>query len=519
MRARLAWLISLAALACRREDAAEAAPAAVRVAPQAAPVSASAETVGLDGQFRRASPPRPEAGPRIYARALRAWVHAKPSSTAPRLGYLRAGASSPTTDKAAGFDGCPGGWFPIEPEGFLCAGPTATRDANDAVVRATRDYPPAFDRKLPYIYGTVRRPGPVYSHLPSAEELARAEPDLEKRMQAWLDAGGEIGASYAQHVWLGGSAAPDPRRAWTERASDEIPAALKGGLTPQIRLLDTELTQGAVLEQMRPRVGYSFLYTLLREGRRYGVATDLSIVPTDRLRPIQGSDFHGVEIGKDITLPFAFVRREGAKLYRYENKKLSEAGPAAYRAAVKLTGKQQFFRGRLHYETQDGLWISDRDGSRIDPAKKMPGWGKAGERWLDVNITKQTLVAYDGEKPVFATLVSTGEAGLDDHEKSTATKRGIFRIHTKHVSATMASDEVGEEFELRDVPYVQYFEEGYALHGAYWHDRFGTPKSHGCINLSPEDARRLFFFTQPAVPEGWHGVLKPLTGTVVFVHQ
>jgi lipoprotein-anchoring transpeptidase ErfK/SrfK len=186
---------------------------------------------------------------------------------------------------------------------------------------------------------------------------------------------------------------------------------------------------------------------------------------------------------------------------------------------VPLSGKRQFFRGRLHEETVDGRFLSDRDASRIDAAKRMPAWGKAGERWLDVNITKQTLVAYQGEQPVFATLVSTGEAGLDDHEKTTATKRGIFRIHTKHVSATMSSDELGEEFELRDVPYVQYFEEGYALHGAYWHDRFGTPKSHGCINLSPEDARRLFFFTEPALPSGWHGVLKALTGTVLFVHQ
>jgi lipoprotein-anchoring transpeptidase ErfK/SrfK len=116
-------------------------------------------------------------------------------------------------------------------------------------------------------------------------------------------------------------------------------------------------------------------------------------------------------------------------------------------------------------------------------------------------------------------LISSGEAGLEDPEHTTATKRGIFRIHTKHVTSTMSSDEAGEEFELRDVPYVQYFDQGYALHGAYWHDRFGTPKSHGCINLSPEDARRLFFFTEPQLPEGWHGALLPLTGTVVFVHE
>src|SRR4029078_7502191 len=122
----------------------------------------------------------------------------------------------------------------------------------------------------------------------------------------------------------------------------------------------------------------------------------------------------------------------------------------------------------------------------------------------------------DGERPVFATLVSSGEAGLDDDEKSPANHRGIFPIHTKHVSTPMSSDEVGEEFELRDVPYVQYFEQGYALHGAYWHDRFGTPKSHGCINLTPEDARRLFFFTEPALPEGWHSLMQQMTAEVVM---
>jgi lipoprotein-anchoring transpeptidase ErfK/SrfK len=150
----------------------------------------------------------------------------------------------------------------------------------------------------------------------------------------------------------------------------------------------------------------------------------------------------------------------------------------------------------------------------------MPGWATAGEKWIDVNLTKQALVLYEGTKAVYATLVSSGEAGLEDPAHTTATKRGIFRIHTKYVTATMASTELGEEFELRDVPYVQYFDkEGYALHGAYWHDRFGTPKSHGCINLAPEDARRIFFWTEPRVPVGWHGALLPLKGTVMFVHQ
>jgi lipoprotein-anchoring transpeptidase ErfK/SrfK len=82
-------------------------------------------------------------------------------------------------------------------------------------------------------------------------------------------------------------------------------------------------------------------------------------------------------------------------------------------------------------------------------------------------------------------------------------------------------DKPGESpFELRDVPYVQYFEGGYALHAAYWHDAFGTARSHGCINLSPIDARRVFLFTEPAVPDGWHGVSIPVgQGTLVVVHK
>jgi hypothetical protein len=389
-------------------------------------------------------------------------------------------------------------------------------------VVATQEHPPDHLRKLPYVYGTVRNPGAVYARLPTREELARTEPGVDKRMRKWLDAGGEIGASYAQHVWLGTPGnPPDPTEAWETAHSDALEPALRepGGL-PNIWHRPREAGQ-LVIGKMRSRVGYSFLHTFFWQGRRYGVSAELELLPTDRMRPIQGSDFHGFQIGKDVEFPFAIVRSPRAKFHSYQSSsdRLIDAGVAPYRAAIPLTGKQNFFGGRLHYETADGKWLNDQDASRLDPAKRMPGWGKQGEKWIDVNLTKQTLMLYEGETPVYVTLISSGEAGLEDPEHTTATKRGIFRIHTKHIAATMASNEVGEEFELRDVPYVQYFDkEGYALHGAYWHDRFGIPKSHGCINLAPEDARRIFFWTEPRLPVGWHGVLQPLTGTVIFIH-
>ncbi len=486
----------------------------------AAPVDDLGPRVSLDGTSKGLAVNALGAGPRLYSNAKRTWIHEKPTQGSKRLGYLRAGASSPTSDKPATKDGCAQGWYPVHPRGFVCVGKRATLDRNDPVVIATREYRPDATRKLPYVYGTVRRPGPVFTKLPSTEELRRAEPSVDERMPRWLQAGGEVGASYAQDVWTRGLVPEDPQKAWEAKLTRGVPPFLAAG-APAPNMRKRPRPEGVVLSQMEPRVGYSFLETFLFEGRRYGLTTDLEIVPTDRLRPIQGSDFHGVQIGKDVEFPFAFVRHPRARFYTYQasSNRLIDAGEASYRAVVKLTGKQKFFRKRLHYETASGQYISDLHASRLDPAKRMPAWGKRGEKWIDVNVTKQTLVLYEGEKPVYATLVSSGEAGLEDAQHTTATKRGIFRIHTKHVTATMSSDEIGEEFELNDVPYVMYFDkEGYALHGAYWHDRFGTPKSHGCINLAPEDARRIFHWTDPQVPVGWHGVLQPLTGTVLFVH-
>ncbi len=535
------WMLpcALAIVACSHPDApaasklnaaasagqapdAPASPGAAASAPAAPPPRRYPPVVDLAGRSHPLSIALVEPGkPRVYSKALRTWIHARPTRHSERLGYLRAGASSPTSAKPAAVGDCKGGWYPVEPRGYVCVGHRATLDANDPVVRATRELQPDPTRKLPYIYGTVRRPGPIYTRLPTHDELRQAEPDIDERMPKWLAADGEIGASYAQDVWLGGHGTPpDPSEAWKTGQSDPLPWFLQnGGSTPNI--FKKARPEGLVVERMRPKVGYSFLETFLWQGRRYGLGTDLKLIPTDRLRPIQGSDFHGYRIPDEIDFPFAIVRQPDAHfwLYKAAANKLIDAGTAAYRSAIKLTGKQKFFHHVLHYETTDGKYLSDRDASRLDPPRRMPGWGKNGEKWIDVNITKQTLVLYEGTKAVYATLVSTGEAGLDDPKSSTATKRGIFRIHTKHLTTTMSSKETGEEFELRDVPYVQYFDkEGYALHGAYWHDRFGVPKSHGCINLAPEDARRIFYWTEPQLPTGWHGVLLPLKGTVLFVH-
>lgn len=126
-----------------------------------------------------------------------------------------------------------------------------------------------------------------------------------------------------------------------------------------------------------------------------------------------------------------------------------------------------------------------------------------GARWIDVDTETQTLVAYAGERPVYTTLVSTGRRPHD-------TRRGTFRIWVKLAESDMDDLEridVSENYAIQAVPWVQFFDRSIGFHAAFWHDRFGHVRSHGCVNLSPSDARALFAFTEPSLPAGWDAIL------------
>lgn len=118
---------------------------------------------------------------------------------------------------------------------------------------------------------------------------------------------------------------------------------------------------------------------------------------------------------------------------------------------------------------------------------------RGGVRWIDVDLTNQMVYAYEGDTIVNSFVVSTGTA-------YTPTVTGKFKIWIKLKSTDMS----GPGYYLPDVPYTMYFYKGYGLHGTYWHSNFGTPMSHGCVNLSIPDAEWLFYWASE--------------GTVVNVH-
>jgi lipoprotein-anchoring transpeptidase ErfK/SrfK len=188
---------------------------------------------------------------------------------------------------------------------------------------------------------------------------------------------------------------------------------------------------------------------------------------------------------------------------------------------VPLTGKVKNSAGVRFVETSDGKWLRSKDLKVAPQPSKLPWFAKGKTRWVDISILSQTLVLYEGAKPVYATLVSTGRDGIGDPNKTLSTPTGTFRIYQKHVTTTMDSNVADSEFELRDVPWVMYFKGGYALHAAYWHDDFGRLRSHGCVNLAPIDARYIFDFVSPDTPDHWHASYTGEAlgqGTLVHIH-
>jgi hypothetical protein len=354
---------------------------------------------------------------------------------------------------------------------------------------------PDRSRDMPYLYARSLYPTPpFYTRLPSKPEQQQQEVELARHLEA-----------NTSHAWRNAPSDPTP------------PFLVSGGqaLTPFGYAHESNrVSNGRAV----PDSSFALLAIFEHGGRRFGLSTDLALLPLDRMKPVLASSFHGLALTGGVTLPVVFVKARNAFLYSGSpSSGLSILRPLGFREALPVSGRSRTLSGLSYLETTSGDWLRDDNLVRVDGMSQRPGWVRPGRTWIHVSILKQSLVAYEGDHPVYVTLVSTGADGLGDPKTTHSTVRGQFLIHTKHVTATMDSDEVGDEFDLRDVPYVQYFSDGFAFHAAYWHDTFGTPHSHGCVNLSPSDSRWLFHWTDPPVPQAWHGAMSLRGGTLVYI--
>lgn len=443
-----------------------------------------------------------------------------------RLGYLRYGEKTPVIPEAHRKANCPEGWYELLAGGFVC-GRFATLDLDHPRIKSAKS--PDLDGPLPYTYGINLWNGtPLYRSIPSRDQRKIYEPWLVRPKKAKTDPGDAATAVAIASDASGadGGSSDDADVPWWEKESPD-------GGPPQITLEDLQET-GPVARRMVKGFYLSLDREIDAAGARWWKTIAGLSAPADRILLAKApTEYHGVWLGQDDgtyatknvparridKLPVGFVLNYFAKRWTLDDDRKHASvtpGPLDRFDAVGLTGDKARVNGYEFWETDEGWWLRAVDATKTEPASVPEKIGEH-EKWIDVNLKRQTLVAFEGDSPVFATLVSSGR---NEHE----TPPGSFRIREKHISATMDGDAdtaADGPYSIEDVPYIEYFNAGYALHGAFWHSSFGSVKSHGCVNLSPRDAKALFGWTEPQLPAGWHAVVatKERPGTRVIVHE
>jgi lipoprotein-anchoring transpeptidase ErfK/SrfK len=624
-------LVAALAAGCKRPGAAAGGDGGPGD-PDAAPAT-GAEAAVTQGQNSVPDPPPPPDKPLLGITAFVATVYAEPRDTSKKLGYLRVGAKVARAAEPAGKSNCPGGWYEIYPKGFVCVGEEATLDLESPILKAAEKRP-NLKTALPYRYAFVRAVLPLYLRAPTADEQLKSEFKLKEHLDWYKENEAAVNQVVlgAPDVPIDDRGVPIPGKRLGEMGlgknsqevglgvllggegdNDPIPFWLEGGKRLIPNISDFKVPEYAVFaDRARRHTGLALVGSFHAGeeafSRRFAITTDLRLAPNTKIKPDMGSPWHGLELTDQLSLPIAFIRSQGARAYKISNGKAIAAGDAEFRSVHALAGTMKVVEGVKYFRTKDKYWLSELDVGLAVPPASWPEDAEKGKKWIEISIKSQTLVLWEGKRPIYATLVSTGQAGLDDPKKTTATVRGVFKIRNKHITATMDSNEgssvggaratvasssspaqsSGDKsgttktaavkgadakgaknakapvakgaakapaaakgkpaasdphakvpkkgdgeygvtkrrgegtFQLRDVPYIQYFESGYALHAAYWHDVFGTPRSHGCVNLSPVDAHRVFLWTDPPVPEGWHAINAGEEfgdGTTVIVHE
>ncbi|MGE0784532.1 MAG: L,D-transpeptidase [Sandaracinaceae bacterium] len=420
-------------------------------------------------------------------------VRSAPDRESLTIGWLRLGGHVRMRREPVVAPRCATGWYELYPRGYTCAGEgIEPREHGDEAPEGLGELSADRHSALPYRYMFVRDPQtPEYHQLPSRED-----------QRAALD----HGARYAQLLNDG-----------QERRAELLREGRLGGEPEMPSVVVRYLHRGFYVASNG---------TEERSQRRFVRTVRGSYIKEAQLQEVDGSEFAGIELGDGVELPLAWASRTAVPLMRIVRSDGTDRfypdpdAPTYERHTVVPWTRRARFGTRAYHvltlENGEERYLRDWFVSVAEPVER-PRSVRGEATWVHVDVSEQTAVLYRGDRPIYATLISSGLEGHD-------TPRGEFRIRRKFVSDTMANlgpDAGDDSYRIDDVPFTQYFSRSIALHGAFWHNQFGLRRSHGCVNLAPRDARYLFEHTEPAIPQGWHGVSTErgtgFEGSVVYV--
>lgn len=388
----------------------------------------------------------------VIAQKYASRIRAQATTASTVIAYARRGAVLPSIRTLSGRGCGSGNWHEVQGGGFVCAG-------RDFSVLESKTRPKPYFQEghhLPYRYAKFHRGRhPIFSRLPSRKELNKVLAVKARK----------------------GRGFPSPVKGVSDGLQFET-------------VVGEHTIQGHKLYQNAK--GNWFL------------AQDAKM-----LTPPVG---HGVFLTDQIKLPLGYIRNKDTPFQCDCSGTLAECGVAQKHDVVEIY-RPNVGEAAVQLRTASRDIRVARKNVRVARREKRPSSIPAGSKWIHVRLSEQTLVAYEGDAPVFATIVATGAKG---HE----TKPGTFRTQRKFVSTTMRGqdDEFGR-YTVSDVPWTLFYDGSFALHGAYWHDTFGDVRSHGCTNIPPNDARWLFHWSAPELPVGWHGWGGVREGTYVYVSE
>jgi hypothetical protein len=384
-----------------------------------------------------------------------AFIYDKTASSPKVAGIIRRGTALQLGNKVTG-PGCKNGtWYQAVPFGYVCS--SLGFNVSESPKAKTYGVPPAkVTEHLPYQYARVTtKRAPRYYRMPTIEEEKQARRAMQKK-----------------------------------------------GSTPEVvsSLMEGDYFLALADKETREADGAVFYRTVRG---RYVRTGDVDLRNPDPVR--------GEELGRGgWRLPIAFVWGEDRELLSVSGESSKVIGTAEKHARFVI--REELRQGSVTYVVGSEGAVR-RDEVRVARQKKPPSGVPAGAKWIHVDLPEQTLVAYEGTRPIYATIISSGKEGYEP-------PTGVFQVQQKYISTTMnAEDPIDGFYEVEEVPWTLYYHGGYALHGAYWHTDFGKVRSHGCTNIAPVDARWLYFWSDPEVPPAWHAVrFRPETTYVYFTN-
>jgi len=287
------------------------------------------------------------------------------------------------------------------------------------------------------------------------------------------------------------------------------------------------------VRELRPGFGVGIAGVRTFDGVKYIETAEGNYIEAASVKWGRVSDFAGVALGPGaawpvgwVVSPYTWVVDQPEAKTKVRIEKLPRFTNFIVQGFYPENGKPLFLK------IGEARWIPAADARWTTTPAEMPKDPKPGDKWIDVDTRQQVIAAYEGDKPVYVTLITSGRYG-----KESETPAGQYNIWVKVAAIAMDNTDEQQEmsltapdagtgvpaephlYSLHDVPWTMFFLENFAIHGAYWHNRFGFRRSHGCVNLSPKDSRWFYRWAKPDVPPGWWAVQSTPNdpGTIVKV--